>query len=589
MKLKTFLSLMLVPLLLAGCEKPEYGNDQGLLFSTDRDQVELEYLSGSSARIEVATQAQFFKIFSSTDGVNVSTVSTIEVINGEIKKNNYVSANKLKYTLTATETGYTLDIAAQAENGAKTSVVEYYVLSTADRTAPLRVQQNGKGEFVEITREFLPEGGAVEVALRAQTGATITVSRVAGGEWLGYNYDATAGKLTLTAPFWGAEDGASDRDGVLRILNTDQGMVELKVTQRAPYIRLDKTMVLVRNENIEQEVNVTTNLPQGTIQLSDKFEAEDPDNRITATALSYADPESRNAQFTVNVNVDELEAGLPITAKYKVEVTGAAAALTAIEPVIAISRSQVLLDECFEYEVSSLYDAWKLTKTTGKDAASFVLNPSALSYADAAGTYVLSGRGKAMQRNYYMNGAAIDLQQTSPEYAPQTTGVVYMSFIFKLESLPYRDDKETNNHAMQYPVLGLSDAGTSRTVMCWVGKPLNEQTYRFGVTLASTDGTKVVWSEQTFSDLSKTHLLVLKYNVVTKRADLYVDPALTVAEPSNPSAYIDLTTNNPFNDTNSTVRIKSLFCFDNVKNGRINSQIGGIRVGKAWDESVAIQ
>lgn len=589
MKLKIYLLSMLALMLFAGCDRLDSGNDQGLIFQLDNSNVEMEYLSGSQATVKINTRAKFFKIFTSTDGINVSTVSVVEVINGEIKKNNYTSIYNIKYTLAATDSGYELSIAAQQDNANKEAVVEYYMLSTADRTAPLRVTHKGKGEFVEMSKEFMPDGGAYELPLSAEAGNTISIEKVVGGDWFTYLYDASSGKLKVSALYWTAGDGTTDRTAVLRIKNTTQGMVELKLNQVAPYIKFDKTIVLVRGENLVEKVTVTTNLPQGDIALSDKLEADDPDNRITVSSLTYPDAQSRNAEFTVSVNVDGLVAGMSISAKYSVAPSGAAAELSAFAQSIAVSRSQVLLEEMFDYPTASLFDAWTMTKSGGKDVTSFTLNQTPLTYRDAAGNYVLSGKGKAMQRNYYANGTTVDVLQISPEFAPQIEGVVYMSFIFKLESLPYRDNKPTNQHAMQYPVLGLSDAGTSRTVMCWVGKPLNEETYRFGITLASTDGTKVVWAEQKFTDLERTHLLVLKYNVATKRAELFVNPALTAPQPDAANALIDIQTNNPFNDNNSTVRIKSLFTYDNVKNGNIASQIGGIRVGKAWDEAVAIE
>lgn len=586
MKIKSLLISTIAFITMVGCETEEM-NYQGLVLESDKSEINLDYLAGSSDVINIQTSVSYLKIYTSTDGVSVNTESIIEINNNEIKKNNYQSINNLKYEMSAAEGGYQLKVSALQNNEKETPVQEYYVVKSADGTASLSVVQASKGEVVEKETEFYPEGGTYELEVTPANGKEIIVDKLVGDDWLTYTYDKSAQKIIVTSAFWKNEDGTVDRNGAIRIRNTSQGNMILSVKQQAPFVQLDKTIILVSDKDINETVNVTTNMAQGTISLSEKLEAQDPNNLINASALEYADNQTRNASFTITVNSEGLS--FETSARYNIIGIGEATGLTILEKGLVISRSQVLFEETFNTGESDFANVWTRTKGDKVEYTSLTFNQTPLSYSDSNGEYVLSGLGRTLQRNYYANKNSISVQHVSPMFTPITEGEIYASFLFKLDRLPYRDDNSGNYHAVQYSVLGFSDSGTSRIASLWVGKVEREEKYRFGLTLASNNGSKVLWyDKEYFSDTDQTFFIVLKYNVGTKRFDLFINPALTLAQPE-PTLYLDLETNNPQNDTNTANKVRTIFTLENTNNANVNCQIGGIRVGRTWDEAVQIK
>lgn len=586
MKIKSLLVSMIAFITIIGCDT-EKVNYQGLILELDKSEINLDYLAGSFDVINIQTSASYLKIYTSTDGISISTESIIEINNGEIKKNNYQSINNLKYEMSVVNGGYQLKISAFQNNEKETSVQEYYVVKTADGTSSLSVVQSTKGEVVEKATEFYPEGGIYELQVTPASGKEIDIDKLVGGDWLTYTYDKSAQKIIVTSASWKNEDGVTDRNGAIRIQNTSQGNVILGIRQQAPFVQLDKTIILVSDKDINETVNITTNMAQGTIALSDKLEAQDPNNLINASALKYADNQTRNASFTITVNANGLS--FDTSGRYTIIGIGEAAGLTMLEKGIVISRSQVLFEETFNTEESDFANVWTCSKGDKAEYTSLAFNQTPLSYSDSNGEYILSGIGRTLQRNYYADKNSISVQYVSPMFTPITEGEIYASFLFKLDQLPYRDNNSGNYHPVQYSVLGFSDSGTSRIASLWVGKVEREDKFRFGLTLASNNGSKVLWyDKEIFSDTDQTFFIVLKYNVNTKRFDLFINPALTLAQPE-PALYIDLETNNPQNDTNTASRVRTLFTLENTNNANVNCQIGSIRVGRTWDEAVLIK
>ena len=299
MKIKSLVVSIIVFITMIGCET-ENMNYQGLVLKLDKSEINLDYLAGSSDVVHIPTSVSYLNIYTSIDGVSVNTESIIEINNNEIKKNNYQSINNLKYEMIAVEGGYQLKISALQNNEKETSVQEYYVVKSADGTSSLSVVQNTKGEVVEKETEFYPEGGTYELEVAPASGKEIVVDKLVGDDWLTYTYDKSTQKVIVTAANWKNGDGVTDRNGALRIQNTSQGNMILGIRQQAPFVQLDKTIILVSDKNINETVNVTTNMAQGTIALSEKLEAQDPNNLISASALEYADNQTRNASFTIN-------------------------------------------------------------------------------------------------------------------------------------------------------------------------------------------------------------------------------------------------------------------------------------------------
>ena len=164
----------------------------------------------------------------------------------------------------------------------------------------------------------------------------------------------------------------------------------LGIRQQAPFVQLDKTIILVSDKNINETVNVTTNMAQGTIALSEKLEAQDPNNLISASALEYADNQTRTASFTITVNADGLS--FDTSARYNIIGIGEATGLTMLEKGIVISRSQVLFEETFSTGESDFANVWERTKGDKAEYTSLTFNQTPLSYSDSNGEYILSGR-----------------------------------------------------------------------------------------------------------------------------------------------------------------------------------------------------
>lgn len=592
MKIKTFLVSALAVLSLVGC-KEDVLTIENTTVTVDESDIALDYLAGASKEVSMKTSAKYFKIFTSSDGVGVNTTSIIEVKDGEITKGNYTSINNFKYSLTAVDGGYNFSISALNENSTAEEIVEYYVLKSATSTVSFKIHQGVKGDIKQKSFNLNPEGGSVKEQFTAASGKEITVEKIVGGDWIEYTLDKATGSVELKLAYWKAEDGLLDRSAAVRVSNTSEGTIDFIVNQAAPFVKLDKTIVLIEgSQNISELVSVETNMPKGSIKVSDKIDADDPDNRISTTDLSYADEASRNATFNINVNMSGASADTPILCKYKIIGIGEAEGLTQIESEISVSRSQILYQECFDNTGEQEFIGyWTTKKNNNIDLISYGFIDEPLTYSDESGEYLLSGVGRSLQRNYYTGGTTIDIQHISPEFpAVKVGGTIYMSFLFKLDKLPFSDNKETNGHARSYSIIGFSNGGTSRSASVWVGKNLNEKTYRFGLTLAGNSDGKVVWFDEKFDDINKTHLLVLKFNIFgegkyDKRVDLFINPKLNQPEPVS-QVYIHGTENNPNSDNSDPNQISTLFTFDNVKNANVNCQLGNICVGKVWDELV---
>lgn len=592
MKIKTFLISVLAVLSLTGC-KEDVLTITDTTVTVDESDIALDYLAGASKEVSMKTSAKYFKIFTSSDGVGVNTTSIIEVKDGEISKGNYTSINNFKYSLIAVDGGYNFSISALNENSTAEEIVEYYVLKSATSTVSFKIHQGVKGDIKQKSFNLNPEGGSVKEQFTAASGKEISVEKIVGGDWIEYTLDKATGSVELKLAYWKAEDGLLDRSAAVRVSNTSEGTIDFIVNQAAPFVKLDKTIVLIEgSDNISEIVSVETNMPKGSIKVSDKIDADDPDNRISITDLIYADETSRNATFSINVNMSGASADTPILCKYKIIGIGDAEGLTQIESEISVSRSQILYVECFENtNGKTFYNYWEeSSKKTGIDYVNHLFNESPLIYFDNNGEYFLSNIGKTLQRDYFANSNTIDIIYNSQEFSEvKVGGVVYVAFLFKLDEMPYRDDKSSNNHATAYPIIGLNDGGTGRAAIAWVGKPKDENTYYFGVTFAKNSLDYVIWDKDKFDDINKTHLIVLKYSLFgegkfEKRIDLFVNPELGKSEPE-PDASI-YPENNPNNDNSDPKKITRLFMYDNVKNVNVNCQIGSICVGKVWDEMV---
>ncbi len=589
MKFNIFFIVLIIIQLLSSC-KEENINISDTIISTENSDIELDYLVGVKEEILLHTNARFLKVFTSKDGISVNTEFIIDIRDGEILKNNYTSINGIQYSISSIEGGFSLSISSILGNETTERNVEYYIIKSASSTIPLKVTQLSKGDVKQEMVNFYPEGGAIEKQINALDGKEIEIEKIVGGDWFDFVFDNKSKTITINTSYWKPEDGEVDRNGVLRITNTVDGTVDLFIKQAAPYVKLDKTIVLIEgNSNISELITVDSNMPIGSIEVSEKLDADDPENRISVTPLSYVSDKERKATFEIKVNMENVLASTPLKCKYKIVAKDEALGLSQVEKELSIGRSMIIFKELFENNNDLPFTGyWTAVRNDNIDILSSTFAPP-LSYIDDNGEYCYSGLGKSLMKNYYANGTSINIQHISAEFPGVGVGeTMYMSFLFKLDRLPFKNNDENATNDICYPIIGLSGGGTSRSASVWVGKNFGSKTYRFGLSFAGNSWGKVVWAEQNLEDIGKTHLIIVKFSLLgsgrfEKRVDLFIDPELNHSEPES-LIFIDGISNNPFNDNSDPNEIRTLFMLDNVKNTNVEYQIGGICVGMNWDE-----
>ena len=204
-----------------------------------------------------------------------------------------------------------------------------------------------------------------------------------------------------------------------------------------------------------------------------------------------------------------------------------------------------------------------------------IVNDLTLSYTDAAGEYILSG-GKSLKHNYASNktGDTNGEQYVSyNDFAKVESGAVYLTYMFKADGA----QKQSNGE-----LLGLTSGVKNPTARPWTGKIASDatgNTFRFGLTMRSGTSKEVVWGETAYS-IEDVILVVLKYDLASPKASLFINPTLgTTVEPT-----ADLV------DDKGTVRTNiNHVMFRNQGASKANYFVGGVRVSTTWAEAVAIK
>ena len=244
---------------------------------------------------------------------------------------------------------------------------------------------------------------------------------------------------------------------------------------------------------------------------------------------------------------------------------------------IISAYANVLFVEEFDYTSGTALGTVGGWTTTGDltDGEGRIVNDLTLSYADAAGEYILSG-GKSLRHNYASNktGDATGEQYVSyNDFAKVESGAVYLTYLFKADGA----QKQSNGE-----LLGLTSGSSTPSARPWIGKIASDatgNTFRFGLTMHSGSSGDVVWGETAYS-IEDVILLVLKYDLDNKAASLFINPALGTTE--EPTA--DLV------DDKGTVRTNiDNVMFRNQGASKANYFVGGVRVSTTWAEAVAIK
>ena len=596
-----YLTIIAAAVMTFGCSVKEDINDFSNTFVTVEGSSDMDfaYLGGLTKSIELRTQARYIMILTSENGVTSTANIAMEVQHGAVRTGSYTSPNNLEYSLEASADGggYVLKVSTVERNTSINPIYEYFIVKTAGSSIPVRVSQGIKGDTVEeLVPDFYPEGGTFSTELTAAEGETIAVEPLIGGDWLTYDYDPATGKLDIDAAYWTSADGENDREGVINVTGTSEGDINYIITQEAPYVTFSKTIVLVQGtDNIQETITFTSNMPQGSIAMSEKLEDEDPDGRITVSALTYPDETSRNGSFTVSVNMEGVGPDTPVSCAFTTVGTSEAEGLSYVESRIAVSRTQILFTELFDTDLP--FDSyWEVTRNTGLELANIQMTEPPLTYSDENGEYLYSGMGKSLKRDYFAERQDFSVAHTSPAFTGVTTGgTIYMSFLFKLDQFPFIDNNPEQPHYRSYTLLGFNNGGSGRAANVWVGKIQAELKYRFGITLTSGNDQQVVWCDDIlFEDLDETHLLVFKLSLngegkFEKRADLFIDPVIGAPEPA-PSISLygdDSASTNPYDDGCEINTIDHIYAYEPNKTCNVQCQISGVCVGKTWDELLA--
>jgi hypothetical protein len=154
------------------------------------------------------------------------------------------------------------------------------------------------------------------------------------------------------------------------------------------------------------------------------------------------------------------------------------------------------------------------------------------------------------------------------------SGAVYLTYMFKADGA----QKQSNGE-----LLGLTYDKKNPTARPWTGKIASDatgNTFRFGLTMRSGTSKDVVWGETAYS-IEDVILVVLKYDITSPKASLFINPTLgTTVEPT-----ADLVDDK---DADPRTSIEYVM-FRNQGASKSNYFVGGVRVSTTWAEAVAVK
>lgn len=248
------------------------------------------------------------------------------------------------------------------------------------------------------------------------------------------------------------------------------------------------------------------------------------------------------------------------------------------------ASAQLLLDESFDYKESQLGESSRWNSVRAEDNEynelknlRLDLTENTLNYSVQGATYAGAGRGKALSVDFYASKWVN--KQLITSFKRQTKGVTYLSVLIRMDQMPVYNNNV--RHASQFTAIGLSDNGTSRGPMLWVRKVADTEAYGFGLTLGSRRAEDIVWSDATYDTAGRTHLVVLKYDLASKSAALFIDPIPGASEPT-PAVIVPT--------REDAVRaIGSVFLYFFQPKINQTFSLAAIRVGNRWEDTVAAQ
>jgi hypothetical protein len=248
-------------------------------------------------------------------------------------------------------------------------------------------------------------------------------------------------------------------------------------------------------------------------------------------------------------------------------------------PMAYIGNATVYLDELFNSTgVLKNTSGWTSIGTMGTWTDDFVFGTTSLTYSNTGGTYVLSGQGKSVVTNYlgnYTTNASNYCVAKSFNATAISTGTVYLSFLYCPNSV---SQSQSNS-----PAMSMSTSGSNTGVQVWIGKgAVSASNFRFGTTRGSTSSGDIKWTTTEYSDVSAVYLIVLKYDLGSQTASVFVNP--TIGTTSEPTA--DISENTSTSGLKSSLQTLQ---FKVTGGSKAVNIISGVRISSAWSEAVAAQ
>jgi len=245
-------------------------------------------------------------------------------------------------------------------------------------------------------------------------------------------------------------------------------------------------------------------------------------------------------------------------------------------------NAQLLLNETFDYNETDLkkVSSWKLEKNEDNDYndlknTSFRLTDNTLSYSNQGSAYLDSDTGKKLDIDFYTSTwATLQMVKT---FKKQTKGTIYMAFMIHLNEMPLYNNNV--KHQAFFSTIGMSESGSSRGPLLWIKKIEGKNAYSFGATNGSRKTDEIVMSDKEFDDTEQTHLVVLKYDIASKKGALYLNPVPGSEEPT-PDIII--------NEGSANIRsVSSIYLYHAFPKSNQSYSIAGIRVSPDWKEATA--
>lgn len=244
--------------------------------------------------------------------------------------------------------------------------------------------------------------------------------------------------------------------------------------------------------------------------------------------------------------------------------------LLAFCTIFTFAKATVVIDETFNFSVANLASeaTWTTTGTlttgTGRN-----IEAGGLVYSNVGGAYINSAIGKKINQDYSVGTNYIAYKT----FSTISSGVVYLSFLYQ----PNGDQGQTASE-----VLGLSSSTTNSAVKIWAGKQADgtKNPYRIGLTRSSTSSADIVWSTSTYST-SDVLLIVIKYDLTSYAATLFINPVIASASEPTPVATAA---------TDGTTRTSLInLMFKHNGSSVAKFFVSGVRVSTTWAEAVAVQ